>query len=86
MCKQTSTNRAGVAEPAQIFMQFNTGHCHHLGTQLHNCTIVQLSTSEQEIDFHMCHMSTSWSEDLVRCQFHSDLHTSNISYANQIKI
>ena len=81
----TNTNQAGVAEPAQI-SQFNNWHCHHLGTQLHNCTIVQLSTSEQEIDFHMCHMSTFWSEDLVSCQFHSDLRTSNILYAIQIKM
>ena len=58
----------------------------HLGTPLHSCTVVQLSSSEQEIDFHMCHMSTFWSEDLVSCQFHSDLCTSNILYANQIKM
>ena len=39
--------------------------------------------SEQEIVFHMCHMSTSWSGDFVSCQSYSDYHTSNILYANQ---
>ena len=32
-------------------------------------------TSEQEIDYYMCHMSTSCSGDLVSCQFSSDLCT-----------
>ena len=45
------------------------------------CTVVQ--SDRQEIDSHMFHMSTSWSEDLVSCQFLSDLRTSNILYANK---
>ena len=44
-----------------------------------------MSSSEQEIDLHMGHMSTSWSEHLASCQFPSDLRTSNMLYANQIK-
>ena len=44
------------------------------------------SSSEKEIDFHMGHMSTFWSGDLVSCQSPSDPRTSNILYANQIKI
>ena len=42
------------------------------------CTVVQSFSSEQEMDSPMCHMSTFWSEDLVSCQFLSDLRTSNI--------
>ena len=34
------------------------------------CTDVQLFSSEQEIDSHMCLMSTSWSEDLVSFSFY----------------
>ena len=41
---------------------------------------------EQDIDLHMCHMSTSWSGDLTSCQSNSDLRSSNMLYANQIKI
>ena len=48
-----------------------------------NCTVVQSVSSEQEMDYHMFHMSTSWSEDLVSCQFLSDLRTSNISNCKQ---
>ena len=47
------------------------------------CTVVQSFSFEQEMDSHMCHMSTSWSEDLVSCQFLSDLRTSNILYTNK---
>ena len=42
------------------------------------CTVVQSFSSKQEIDSHMFHISTSWSEDLVSCQFLSDLRTINI--------
>ena len=48
--------------------------------------VVQSSSSEQEIDFHMCHLSTFWSGDLVSCQYPSDLHTGNMLYADQSKI
>ena len=44
------------------------------------------SSSEPEIDLHMGHMSTSWSGHLTSCQTSSDLRTSNMLYANQIKI
>ena len=44
------------------------------------------SSSEKEIDLHMSHMSTSWSGHLDSCQSNSDLRTSNLLYANQIKI
>ena len=30
--------------------------------------VLESSSSEQEIDFTMCHMSTSWSGDMVSCQ------------------
>ena len=49
------------------------------------CTVVQSFSSEQEIDSHMFHMSTSWSKDLVSCQFLSDLRTSNILNVNICK-
>ena len=49
------------------------------------CTVVQSFSSEQEIYSHMFHMATSWSEDLVSCQFLSDLHTSNILNVNICK-
>ena len=48
--------------------------------------VIQSSSSEQEIDVHMWHMSTCWSGDLVSCQYPSDLHTSNMLYANQSKL
>ena len=44
-----------------------------------------MSSSEKEIDLRMGHMSTSWSEHLASCQSPSDLHASNMLYANQIK-
>ena len=56
-------------------------HCVQLYSVLctvYSCTVVQSFSSEQEMDSHMCHMSTSWSEDLVSCQFLFDLRTSNI--------
>ena len=42
------------------------------------CTVVQSFSSQQEMDSHMFHMLTSWSEDLVSCQFLADLRTSNL--------
>ena len=50
------------------------------------CTVVQSLSSEQEIDSHMFHMSTSWSEDLVSCQSDSDHRTNNIVHAKQYKL
>ena len=55
--------------------------CVHLYGVL--CTVYSCT---QEMDSHMCHMSSSWSEDLVSCQFLSDLRTSNILYANESEI
>ena len=43
-----------------------------VSTDCTHCTV------EQEMDSHMCHMSTYWSADLVSCQFHADLRTENI--------
>ena len=51
----------------------------------HYCIVVRSFSSEEEIDYHMCHMSTSWSGDLVSCQYTSDLRISNILYATQVK-
>ena len=34
------------------------------------CTVVQLFSSKQEMDYHMFHMSTFWSEDLVSFSFY----------------
>ena len=43
------------------------------------CIVVQSFSSEQDMDSHMCYMSTS----LVSCQFLIDLCTINILYANK---
>ena len=40
--------------------------------------VVQSSSSEQEIDSTMCHMSTSWNGDMVSCQYPSDLCNANM--------
>ena len=44
------------------------------------------SSSEPEKDLHMGHGSTFWSGHLASCQSNSDLRTSNMLYANRIKI
>ena len=44
------------------------------------------SSSEQDLDLCMGHISTLWSGHIDGCQFNSDLRTSNMSYTNQIKI
>ena len=44
------------------------------------------SSSEQDLDLCMSQMSTLWSGHLASCQSNSDLRTSNMLYANQIKI
>ena len=46
----------------------------------------QMSSSKQEIDLHIGHMSTSWSGHLASYQSYSDLCTSNMLYAKHFKI
>ena len=60
-------------------------HC-TVATVQYSAVHKMLSSSKQEIDLHVEHMSTIWSGHLTSCQSLSDLLTSNMFYANQIKI
>ena len=68
----------------RMYTLFNTVQHVALYKTVH-CTVVQSFSSEQEIDHHMCHMSTFWSGDSVSCQSLLDHHTSKL-LANKSKI
>ena len=69
----------------ELILLYTVQYCTLCSVQ--NCTeqSVQLFSSEQEIDYHMCHMWTSWSGDLVSCQYTLDLRTSNIYMQTNVK-
>ena len=76
--RQCSMKRVSQSKQ-QIFVHVNIQTVKH-------SKVVQSSSSQHEIDFHMFHMSTVWSGDLVSCQYPSDLCTGNMLYADQSKI